>query len=572
VVGGGAGFGGNIFVANQYNAVPGASTPMEIVNRSSAGGIDFYTNAGAVKAASINGSALSASKVNLWGTTAASSTIAGALVVGDGSTAATNVAIGGGKVWAGALSVFDKGIKITGGTTAADTITVDATYGLNMYAHTGASYDFNLFNAAGGYLMRVPVGSSNTEFLGFVSCIGTFRSDGAAGNDRGLIIQSSGASRWFVDGDSTAESGSNAGTNFAIHRYSDAGSYLGTPLTINRSTGLPTFASELVIGTNPGGSSALRVGGNIRIGGSTSTYPWEILASGGADEFYINSVTAGVSRITINSVGSVFVPGGTASSVSAPAVGLNNNRLISWQDASAGYTNCGFVWFNSSNDLVLGARNATKLTLSSTTATFTTGTVADGHIYAGSGTGTKYIIANGAASGTAGGSAVIVQNNGTNILLFGNKSSIAGGTYSATPYVQIGAAGATTCEWAGGLVSIAPAAGIGYGAGAGGTVTQATSKSTGVTLNKICGEILSHNANLLASTSVSFTFTNSTIAANDVVQVCGGDFAGSTNGAYQITASGVKAGSCVITIRNVTGGSLTEQVLIYYAVIKASYV
>src|SRR5262249_33804889 len=62
-------------------------------------------------------------------------------------------------------------------------------------------------------------------------------------------------------------------------------------------------------------------------------------------------------------------------------------------------------------------------------------------------------------------------------------------------------------------------AGIGYqtGAGAGGTVTQATSKSTGVTLNKITGAITMNAAALAAATSVTFTVTDSSVAATDAV-------------------------------------------------------
>src|SRR6185369_12062510 len=57
--------------------------------------------------------------------------------------------------------------------------------------------------------------------------------------------------------------------------------------------------------------------------------------------------------------------------------------------------------------------------------------------------------------------------------------------------------------------------GIGYETGAGGTVSQSTSKSTGVTLNKITGQITLNGAALAAGGIVSFVLTNSTIAATD---------------------------------------------------------
>lgn len=116
--------------------------------------------------------------------------------------------------------------------------------------------------------------------------------------------------------------------------------------------------------------------------------------------------------------------------------------------------------------------------------------------------------------------------------------------------------------------SDSPSAGIGYATGAGGTVTQATSKSTGVTLNKICGEIVMNNASLGNKTAVAFTLTNSAIAATDVVAVS--VKSGGTAGAYLVSAGAVAAGSCSITLYNAQGsGSLSEAVVLSFAVIKA---
>lgn len=107
--------------------------------------------------------------------------------------------------------------------------------------------------------------------------------------------------------------------------------------------------------------------------------------------------------------------------------------------------------------------------------------------------------------------------------------------------------------------------GIGYTTGAGGTVTQGTSKSTGVTLNKICGEIATHNASLAAGASVFFTFTNSAIAATDLIVL--NHVTSGTGGAY-ILSGGCGAGSAIINIQNNTGGALAEVLGIRFAVIK----
>ena len=106
---------------------------------------------------------------------------------------------------------------------------------------------------------------------------------------------------------------------------------------------------------------------------------------------------------------------------------------------------------------------------------------------------------------------------------------------------------------------------IGYSSAAQGTVTQATSKSTGVTLNKSMGKITMNAASLGAGASVTFTLTNSTISANDVViaSISGGG----TAGAYWPYVSSQATGSAVIGLYYGTGGALAEAVVINFAVI-----
>jgi hypothetical protein len=106
---------------------------------------------------------------------------------------------------------------------------------------------------------------------------------------------------------------------------------------------------------------------------------------------------------------------------------------------------------------------------------------------------------------------------------------------------------------------------LGYTAEASGTVTQLTSKSTGVTLNKSAGQITMNNAELANATNVTFTLTNSSISAKDVVVLSVSSNA--TAGAYNCWISGKSNGSCTITLRNLSGGALSEAVVINFAVI-----
>lgn len=108
--------------------------------------------------------------------------------------------------------------------------------------------------------------------------------------------------------------------------------------------------------------------------------------------------------------------------------------------------------------------------------------------------------------------------------------------------------------------------GIGYKAGAGGTVTQLTNKATGVTLSKASGTITTHNAALAAATIVSFVLTNTSIAAGDVLVL--NHVSGGTVGAYTLN-SACGAGSATIYIRNNTAGSLSDAIVIGFALIKA---
>lgn len=107
---------------------------------------------------------------------------------------------------------------------------------------------------------------------------------------------------------------------------------------------------------------------------------------------------------------------------------------------------------------------------------------------------------------------------------------------------------------------------IGYAAGAGGAVVQATSKSTLVTLHKASGQITMNAAALAAGTVVSFVLSNSAIAAGDVLIL--NHISGGTFGAYSLNARSTAAGA-TIDVRNNTAGSLSEAIVIAFAVLKA---
>lgn len=116
-------------------------------------------------------------------------------------------------------------------------------------------------------------------------------------------------------------------------------------------------------------------------------------------------------------------------------------------------------------------------------------------------------------------------------------------------------------------------AGIGYATGAGGTVTQTTSKSTGVTLNTVCGQITTHSESLGDYSSTAFTVTNSAIAVGDTVVLSlaetGVEETGFSARSYVLSVENVVAGAFDIVIWNFSGGALAEALVIDFAVVKA---
>lgn len=112
-------------------------------------------------------------------------------------------------------------------------------------------------------------------------------------------------------------------------------------------------------------------------------------------------------------------------------------------------------------------------------------------------------------------------------------------------------------------------AGIGYATGAGGTVTQTTNRSTGVTLNKVCGTITTDTTSLAGLASASFTVTNSAVAIGDTILLS--IRSGATNTKTHAIVSAVAAGSFQITIHNLD--PVTAEVgaiIINFAVVKAT--
>ena len=175
--------------------------------------------------------------------------------------------------------------------------------------------------------------------------------------------------------------------------------------------------------------------------------------------------------------------------------------------------------------------------------------------------------------------AAMTDETGTGVLVFATSPTlttptitnptVSTGTFTSPALVTpvIGAATGTSLSTTSSQL-ISGTGKQGYATGSGGTVNQGSGsgKATGVTLDKTNGSITMDNATLNAATTVSFTLTNSTIEAGDILVM--NHISGGTAGAYTLNAQ-CAAGSASINVRNVTAGNLAEAIVIRFAVIKA---
>ena len=106
---------------------------------------------------------------------------------------------------------------------------------------------------------------------------------------------------------------------------------------------------------------------------------------------------------------------------------------------------------------------------------------------------------------------------------------------------------------------------IGYGTGAGGTVTQLTSKSTAVTLNKPTGVIVTHAEALDAGASVHFVLDNSLLNIGDILLL---NVSNSSN--YATTTIVCISSSAIIRLTNISTVSRSQVIDIRFAVIKGA--
>lgn len=218
---------------------------------------------------------------------------------------------------------------------------------------------------------------------------------------------------------------------------------------------------------------------------------------------------------------------------------------------------------------ITGNTTVTQLTASTKLATNTTGVtngiaVADSTTSAAISFAPKGLGIKGYIGADKAGTLVPGSSDGDIIILATSTNII----FRTAGSVRIDTVG-NIQNFAGGITSYQPTGnGIGYGSGAGGTITQGTNRTTAVTLNTLTGQVITATNSLAAGNAASFQVNNSQITAFDTVNIAiaGGKVQDQT----VVSVSQVLAGSFFLTVYTPTSaaGAETGAIKVNYTVIR----
>lgn len=341
-----------------------------------------------------------------------------------------------------------------------------------------------------------------------------------------------------------------AGANVYTYPYSPGGpslfsatSYSGVSIWKRTSLaqGSAEFGDITVTGLATVAALTVPSPSNFALGGGTNGY---ILQTNGAGS---------LSWVIKTPPGTGSTPGGVNTNVQFNNVGVMGGSTNFTFNSSTNELSVGNALSGSGGITTVGTVNALNCDA-------TANVTAQGYIIGGAIASNSLLIA---AGNITGANLIGPLANGTSNIAITSSGNIAMTVGGVANVIVVSSTTLNTGNVAatGGITS-AGALGIGYAAGAGGVITQLTSRTTSVIINKTTGSVTLCSA---AGTNAyqTFTVTNSTVAVNDVIiinQKSGTD-------QYEAYVTNVAAGSFKITFAT-TGGTTVEQPVFSFAVIK----
>ena len=164
--------------------------------------------------------------------------------------------------------------------------------------------------------------------------------NGAAATVRAMSYQSAGSTRFYMGLTSTAESGSNAGSDLVIRGFDDTGVALNVPLTITRATGVSTFGANVAAPTfQPTGSSPVAGGTSVSIYNPGNVLA---LATSGVGRWFINATSV------LTNLNTTLIAAATQGLQVKGAVGLSSCLYAGF--SSAGTAGNGVAIYGNATD------------------------------------------------------------------------------------------------------------------------------------------------------------------------------------------------------------------------------
>ncbi len=357
--------------------------------------------------------------------------------------------------------------------------------------------------------------------------------------------------------------------NCFIYNCGGNGLYIYKPVVSNAQFGWTQFGHFSDLTLQACGGHGFWAGGASASGadlGSVETYRVHLQNNYGGG-VYITGGNDNKLRFTVNNTGAAITPSGTFTNPApGPSIQLENQLntqiwchienntsgegLVIGREVMCYTTKVEGMFYNVAHPVRLDKINGLTL----------------GHAQFGSVPAGNYCIETTASSRGLHVEREWYKDTATSLFLLDGAFDTV---YAATGYIGINSIGLGPSNLLYSGLTSTSGESIGYGAGSGGAVVQATSKATGVTLSAHTGQITTAADALAASTTVVFAVTNTKIEVGDTVQINISSGPASPQN-YQVWPARVLAGAIVVAIRNISAGSLSESLVLNFTVTKGA--